>query len=314
MIPLLAALALLGSEPKRYQGDVAVWYGSHFESTDIHDWVPIREWNGPFHPMLGNYKTSDRRVVRKHLEWLRRAGVDVILYDVCRIQPEMDLYGLRAQKTLRILEDELSHQDKESRKIKLALWIERWNSNPKAEEYRYGLKYITKHLANKSFYSKLKGKPLVMRYLNGPPPDFSPIDAEFASQLTIRQVSPTTGEASWGYFYDTKPSLECMTVNPGADGYMEFAFINGKLNKQPIDQKALREHGKAVSEARRDGKAFEEQLQHVRETDPSVIFVSGWNDWAFCMQMEPAKEYGFRYVDSLAKLLGRWSETAPYRR
>lgn len=324
MISLLLALSLAGhpqdsmeasvAAKTRYQGDVAIWYGSHFEATPIHDWVPIREWNGPFHPLLGEYKTDDRKVVRKHLEWLRRAGVDVILYDVCRIQPEMTLFDLPKQKTLQLLVDELSHQEKESRKLKLAMWIEKWNANPTADQYRFGLDYIQRHLANRDFYYRLDGKPLVLRYLNDPAPDFSSTDAQFASTMTLRKISPITGAASWGYFFDSKPSEECMTVNPGADGYMEGAFINGKLNHQPIDENALRAHGKDVMAARRDGKAFEEEMLRVRQVNPRVIFLSGWNDWAYCMQMEPSKEYGFQYVDAAARLLGRGDETGPYRR
>ncbi len=325
MITLLAFLALASNTPNqapmdaaaaektRYKGDVAIWYGSHFEDTDTHDWVPIREWNGPFHPLLGNYKTDDRKIVRKHLEWLRRAGVDVILYDVCRIRQELTLYDLPNQKTLQILCDELSHQGKEKRKLKLAIWIEKWNSNPKAEEYRFGLDYIRTKLAPKDFYYRLDGKPLVMRYLNDPAPDFSAIDAEFNPSLTVRRISPNTGQESWGYFFSPNPSAESMTVNPGADGYMEFAFINGILGGKPVDVKSLREHGKSVLAERRDGKLFEDELLAVRKADPKVIFISGWNDWAFCMQIEPSQEYRFQYVDTAARLLGRSEETSRYR-
>ena len=91
------------AEATRYDGTVAIWYGSHFENTGRHDWEPIKEWNGPFHPVLGEYKTDDRKVVRRHLRWLRRAGVDVIVYDTCRIQPELTLLDLPKQKTLQLL-------------------------------------------------------------------------------------------------------------------------------------------------------------------------------------------------------------------
>ena len=47
--------------------------------------------------------------------------------------------------------------------------------------------------------------------------------------------------------------------------------------------------------------------------NPDVLFVSGWNDWAYCLQIEPAVEYGFQYVDLLARLLGRETETLSYR-
>ena len=301
------------AEKTRYNGTVAVWYGSHFEDTAIHDWVPIKEWNGPFHPLLGDYKTSDRSVIRKHLEWLRRAGVDVIVYDVCRIQPELTLFDLPKQKTLQLIVDELSHQQKETRKLKLAIWIEKWNSNPTADQYRFGLEYIRTKLAPRDFYYRFDGKPLVLRYLNDNAPDFSQIDAEYGSDLTLRTISPTTGGAAWGYFYSPTASAECMTVNPGADGYMESAFISNKLNHQPVDENALRAHGKLVVAARKDGKLFEDELLRARAVNPKLIFISGWNDWAYCMQIEPSREYGFQYVDMAARLLGRSGETSAYR-
>ena len=40
---------------------------------------------------------------------------------------------------------------------------------------------------------------------------------------------------------------------------------------------------------------------------------SGWNDWQYANQIEPAVEYGCQYVDLAASLLGRAAETAPYR-
>jgi hypothetical protein len=95
---------------------------------------------------------------------------------------------------------------------------------------------------------------------------------------------------------------------------MEFAFITKYVNKQPVDTKALRERGKVVVEQRADGKTFENQLLKARQIDPKLIFISGWNDWACCLQIEPAKEYGFKYVDIAARLLGREAETRPYRK
>jgi hypothetical protein len=104
-----------------------------------------------------------------------------------------------------------------------------------------------------------------------------------------------------------------MTANPGIDTYLEEAFIAKIVNKKPIDEKTIREHGKVAIEQRADGKYFEKQLLQVREANPKLIFISGWNDWACCLQIEPAKEYEFKYVDLAARLLGREAETKPYR-
>jgi hypothetical protein len=297
----------------RYDGTVAIAYFSHFEDTAIHDWVPIKEWNGPFHPLLGEYKTSDRKIVRQHLQWLRRAGADVIIYDTCRIQPELTLLKLAKQKTLKLLAEELSHQEKETRKLKLVVWMERWNSNPTAEQYKFAMDYVRKNLANRDFYYRLDGKPLVLTYLNGPAPDVDKIDQEYRQFFTLRRVSPSADVPGWKYF-GPLGDKECMTVNPGADGFMEEAFINGVIDKQPIDVEALRQRGKAAIAQRANGRYFENQLLKARGVNPKVIFISGWNDWAWCLQIEPAKEYGFKYVDMAARLLGRKDETRPYRR
>jgi hypothetical protein len=241
-------------------------------------------------------------------------GADVIVYDVCRIQPELTLFDLAKQKTLQLIVDELSHQQEQKRKLKLAIYVEKWSTNPTPGQYRFGLEYIRTKLATKDFFYRLDGKPLVVRYTNGNPPGLSQIDAEYGPYLAIRVMSPATGETPWGYFYSHTASPGCMTVNPGADGFMEAAFIQNKVNHQPIDENALRAHGKAVLAARQDGKVFEDELLRVRAVNPKLIFLSGWNDWAYCMQIEPAREYGFEYVDMAARLLGRSDETAIYRR
>jgi hypothetical protein len=305
--PMNASLAA----KTRYDGAVAAWYGSHFEDSIAHDWVPIKEWNGPFHPLLGEYKTDDPKIVRQHLKWIRRAGIDVIFYDVCRIQPELTLFDLPKQKTLQLIAEELSHQEKETRKLKLVVWMEKWNSNPTPEQYQFGLEYVRKNLADRDFYYHFDGKPLVMTYLNKPAPEFDKIERDNANFLTIRRIS-SGATPGWKYL-GPAGDKECMVANPGADGFMEHAFIKKYINKKAVDVLKLREHGKVVIENRADGKNFENQLLKAREVDPKLIFISGWNDWAYCLQIEPAKEYGFLYVDLAARLLGREAETAPYR-
>lgn len=238
--------------------------------------------------------------------------MDVIVYDTCRVQPELTLLDLPKQKTLQRLVDELSHQEKETCKLKLVVWMEKWNSNPTAEQYRFGLDYVRKNLADRDFYYRLDSKPLVLTYLNGPTPAIDKIDRENEKFFTLRRVSPDANTPGWKYF-GPLGDKECVTVNPGANGFLEEGFINKYVNKQPVDDNALRQRGKAAIEQRADGKYFANQLLAARQVDPQVILISGWNDWAWCLQIEPAKEYGLHYVDLAARLLGRETETLPYR-
>jgi hypothetical protein len=103
-----------------------------------------------------------------------------------------------------------------------------------------------------------------------------------------------------------------MPVNPGFDGYLEGAYVN-KMQKKPLDMEAIHRQGQKAAAVREDGRYFERQLLRPRKVNPDIIFISGWNDWQCCLQIEPAVEYGFKYIDTAARLLGRESETLPYR-
>lgn len=296
----------------RYDGTVAIFYCTHFEDTAAHDWIPIKEWNGPYHPVLGEYTTADAKIIKQHVQWMRRAGVDVIFFDIARIQPELSMLQLPKQKTLQLLVEELAHQEKETRKLKLVIWMEKWSVNPTVEEYKFGMEYVRKNLANRDFYYHFEGKPLIMTYVNGPAPELDKIDDEYKSIFTLRRISPEKKTPGWKYI-GPDGDKECFTANPSFDGFMENAFMEQTIKKKTVDTDALRKYGKAVIEQRADGKTFEDQLLKAREVNPKVIFISGFNDWACCMQIEPAKEYGNKYLDLCAKFLGRETETAPYR-
>ena len=196
------------------------------------------------------------------------AGIDVICYDVCRIQPELTLLDLPKQKTLQLLVEELSHQEKETRKLKLVIWMEKWNSNPTAEQYRFGLDYVRKNLAEGDYYFRFGDKPLVMTYFNGSAPELDKIYHENEKYFTMRRISTGPDVPGWRYL-GPAGDRECMTVNPGADGFMEMAFISKYVNKQPVDDKALREHGKAVIKERAGGKNFENQLLQAAKPIPN---------------------------------------------
>ena len=66
-----------------------------------------------------------------------------------------------------------------------------------------------------------------------------------------------------------------MTVNPGADGYLEDAFITEHVKGKPVDTAMLRKHAPVVIQNRADGKYFEDQLLKVRQVDPRLIFIFG---------------------------------------
>jgi hypothetical protein len=300
------------AQRNRFNGTVAVFYNPSTQ-IDTREWDSIREFNGPYHPIIPDYRCDDVALLRKHLHWIRRAGIDVIVYDIYGFRT-WDITDLPKDKTLPLLVKELANQSKESRKLQLVIWLEKWASDPTIEQYRYGLNYVREHLADKPFYYRYKGHPLALTYLNGGNETISAVEKE-NTRFTMRRVRPFKTDV-WSYVEDYPQTLnrEWMPANPGFDGFLEDAYMAKYVNKKELDLESIRKLGKIAAARREDGRLFERQLLRAREVNPEIIFISGWNDWQCCLQIEPAVEYGFKYIDTAARLLGRETETLPYRR
>ena len=96
------------------------------------------------------------------------------------------------------------------------------------------------------------------------------------------------------------------------DSYLEDAHISRHVKHEtspPLE--VIR--AKAQRMPRQNGETYVQQLQLAEQNDPEIIFVSGWNDWQYGCQIEPALEYRFFYLDLTSKVLGRWTETGSFR-
>ena len=297
---------------QRFNGTVALWYSSHTQA-DSRDWDLIDEFQGPYHPLLGYYKSDNPQVLRTQLHWMRRAGVDMIVYDAYG-SGKLSITDLPNDKALTLLVNELSHQEQESRKIQLIIWLEAWNSNPTVEQYRFGMNYIRENLAHRDFYYHYNGAPLVVTYLNGDNNAINEIEWE-TRDLTLRRIRPYDSDV-WSYLqhHPQRLNRQWMPVSPGFDPFLEHMYISKYVNKEEnVDRDAILQQSRPYAAANDEGRLFEKQLLRAREGDPEISFISGWNDWQYQCQIEPAKEYEFRYVDMAARLLGREQETSLYR-
>ena len=300
------------AQTNRFNGTVAIFYNP-IAQIDTREWDSIKEFNGPYHPLIKDYTTEDLEVLRKQLHWIRRAGVDVLIYDAYGYKTR-NIADLPKDKTLRLLVNELSNQDKEARKLQLGIYMEKWFSNPTVEECQFGLDYVRTNLANLDFYYRYKGAPLVMLYGDGQKDAFDPI-VKANPFFRLQRCRPFKTDF-WSYVegYPQTLNRDWMPVSPGFDGYMEGNYTAKYVHKvKDINLDAIRQHGPQAAAQREDGLVFERQLLRARGENPGIIFISGWNDWQCCLQIEPAVEYEFTYVDMAARLLGRGAETLPYR-
>ncbi len=292
----------------RFDGTVAVWYSGHFQATD-RDWKNIQEFGGPYHPLLGYYDHETKETLNRHLRWIRRAGVDCIVYDIYGF----DKWGpmdIEKDRVLMWLMEALENQPDEPRKLQLIIWLERYAANPGIEEYHHALNFVRQHLAEKPYYYRYQGCPLVVTYLNGESKDIDQLEWE-NEYFSLRRIRPYHSDV-WSYieFWPQKLNREWMSACPGIDPYMENAYLANKRETNP-DLAQIRKDSIAIE--RKDGEYFKKQLLRARQGNPRILFISGWNDWQYGCQIEPAVEYGFKYVDLAALVLGREEETRPYR-
>jgi hypothetical protein len=307
------AKVLNGVSPaeKPYEGTVAVWFSSHYQ-VDPRDWNNIQEFDNDYHPLAGYYKSDDPAIVKKQLHWMRRAGIDAIVYDVYSTE-KMRITDLPRDKTLPLLLQELANQQSESRKLKLIIWLEVYWGMPTPAECQFVFDYIKEHLAGCDFYFRYKGKPLVTPFLNA---DLDQLDEVFEKNrddFEIRCIRPYKSDL-WSYIgpYPQQKRKGWMSASPGYDAYLENAYVNRHMRHQ-TEPSLEKIRADAPRAAREDGLYYIKQLTWAKQCDPDIIFVSGWNDWQYGCQIEPAKEYEFFYVDLTARVLGRWAQTAPYR-
>jgi hypothetical protein len=296
----------------RFDGTVAVFFACHYQ-VDPRDWTNIEEFNGPHHPLLGYYKSNDRTVLRQQLHWMRRAGIDAIVYNAYGTV-KMDPIDLPKDRALALLVDELEHQQEEDRNLQLVIYVEKYIGNPTVGEYRIALDYVRDHLAEKDFYYHYEGRPLVVTYHNGRNDAIDEIEWE-NDYFTLRRVRPYYSDV-WCYVdhFPQRLSRKWMVASPGFDPYLEHAYMAKYVRKRDdLDLYKIYQESRKGAAHREEGAHFTKQLLRARYGNPDIIFISGWNDWQYANQIEPAVEYGFQYVDMAARLLGREAETAPYR-
>ena len=244
---------------------------------------------------------------------MRRAGIDAIVYNAYGTV-KMDPLDLPRDRALALLVEALEHQEGEERKLQLIIYVEKYMGNPSLEEYRCALNYVRENLAEKDFYYRYEGRPLVVTYHGGRDDAIDEIEWE-NDYFTLHRVRPYYSDV-WCYVdhYPQRLSREWMVASPGFDGFLEHAYIAKHVHKQAdLDLDKVRKDSRKGAADREGGEYFKRQLLRARHGNPDILFISGWNDWQYANQIEPAVEYGFQYVDMAARLLGREAETAPYR-
>jgi len=307
----------------------AAWFTMHY-AYNQRDFKLIEKYGNPYHPILGYYDNSDPEIMKTQLKWIRRSGIDVVLCSGygCYGKKPPDLIN---DKTLKLFMKMLENQDNDKRKLYFSIDLESYASTPTLEEFRVSLDFIKREVAGHPYYFNHKGKHFVMLYVNDVIPEIiSTIKKEFLN-FNFQIVSGEKIDDSYSSYIEKYPQTirdDWMPASPGFDSSLEEIYLRDMYleTDDETKKKHIRRYFNDINstieqiranpnhkEDNKNGQTYRKQLSWAYKNKPEIIFISGWNDWQFGNQIEPAKEYGFMYVDMTAEILEKTDEASFYK-
>jgi hypothetical protein len=226
---------------------------------------------GAFHhwgePLFGYYQQSDRYVLRKHMQMLTDAGVDVLLLDVTNA-----LTYDSVRDSLLVVLDEMKAAG--LRTPALAFLAN--SHSAKTVERLYQTFYLPGK--GRAHWFQWLGKPLLLT----PPEGLS---EEVTSFFTLRHSwAWTKGQAWFGDGRDKWPWLDHFPQTPGwHDAPDKPEQITVCVAQHPVSTIGRSFHqGKEPPPDQwrtAEGLCFAEQWQRALEVAPPFVMITGWNEW-----------------------------------
>lgn len=281
-------------------------------------------------PALGRYDSRDRRVMRKHAEWLTDAGVDFIWLDWSNnVTYDPDEFWEGGKQDLiedatAILFDEYYKMGKAGIKHpKISIFIGVTGAPEAAADGRLQKKadQVYDMYANNPKYKDMMqqylGKPLLVVYVDTPSPWQNGTPEWNDDRFTVRWMTGYVSEqpslrtedrvSKYGYWAWEDRGEQ---TYPICDGRPETMVVCAATRKQgdPGDAGYIPEKG------RRDGQTLREQFARAREIGTRFAMVVSWNEWTTGEQpsvevskdIEPSVEHGDKYLRILKEEIRRF--------
>lgn len=218
-------------------------------------------------PLFGYYKQDDRYVIRKHLQMLTDAGVDVLLLDVTNALT----YDSVRDSMLSVM-DEMNATGQRTPQIAFLA------NSASAQTVNHLYQSFYKPGMGRSHWAQWLGKPLLLASSEG-------LSDEIKGFFTLRQSwAWTQGQAWFGDGRDKWPWLDNSPQNPGwHDSPTTPEQISVAAAQHPITpigrsyQAGLQPPPGEQRPA--EGIYFAEQWKRALEVDPPFLMITGWNEW-----------------------------------
>ena len=255
------------------------WHAA-FGNKEVHDiakilkanpatppWGPVQAPHYWSEPRFGYYRPDDPWVIRKHVQMLTDAGVDMLVLDatngftydaereaLCVVLEKMKAEGQRVPQIAMFAYAQHN-----------AVVQHLWDTFYKPGKHR-------------ELWFQWKGKPLLLTPTEG-------LSDEVKTFFTLRTSWAWTRGQPW--FGDGKNKWPWLDFAPQVPGWHETP---GKAECVPVgvSQHATSNIGRSYHGSRQpppaecrsgEGLYFDEQWKHALPHDPEFLFITGWNEW-----------------------------------
>lgn len=271
-------------------------------------------------PLLGDYASDDRRVIRRHAAWLADAGVDFIWLDwsnnikyVYSPTVKNRTFDMIEGATTTIFDEYARMRAAGEKTPKISIFAGVTGSPEAARDGRLQRKadeIYAQYVANPRFRPLVQtylGKPLLVVYVNTPSPFQTGVPAWTDPRFTVRWMTGYVTEqanlrtpdlvSKYGYWswedrgpqtfalHDGRPEAMVVLASTRAQGAPGYKYF-------------------IPAAPRNNGETFRREWARADALGPKFAMVVSWNEWsrgeqptaAISKDIEPSKEFGLFYL------------------
>ena len=287
------------------------WTMNHFdpERTDASG---RREIASHYYPLIGPYDSADPDVLEYHALLMKVAGIDGVIADWYGNEDFNDYAGIN-RRTMAVFDTLKARGLRfavcyEDRALKAMAEKGKWTPEQAVVHARMHLRFCEERWFNEPSYVTWQGKPLLLVF----GPDYlqpSQWEAAFAGMkqppafFTLHERrAPAVGSFAWPPMWAAK------------DGTLGVAELDGYLDRYeqrdepkiaaafPGFHDIYAQAGARPSYGRLDaagGETFRRTLARALASGGPFVQVATWNDFGEGTCVEPAREYEYRYLETI---------------
>ncbi|WP_228401680.1 glycoside hydrolase family 99 protein [Chryseobacterium sp. PMSZPI] len=291
------------------------WYGNKITDGNLQHWNHeiIPHWSNPkwnnlghykggddiganFYPQLGNYSSSDTKIIEKHMKMIKESGVGVVILSWLGKDSFTD------KSSLKYL-DMADHF-----KLKVAFHIEPFYKN--VTEFKDQISYLINTYSKHPAFYKKEGKPLFYVYdsYKISPEEWAKILSE-NGEKTIRNTELDAlyiglwVEKNDSVFFD-KAGFDGFYTYFASEGFVfgstvsNWDYLSHYANDHHLifipcvgpgySDTRIRPWNEANFKSRDNGKYYEKMFDAAIKVNPEFIGITSFNEWHEGTQIEPA--------------------------